>query len=151
MFPNVASQMRTAFASMVSKTGSNSPGDVEMTCSTSEVAVCCSSASEIVVRAQLVEQSRVLDGDHGLGGEVRHQRDLLVGKGPHLLAKNVDSANQRAFLEHRHDDNRARAPKFGDRLVRIFRENIDKVDDVFNLRQATENGRRRERKNRVLP
>ena len=45
MFPNVASQMRTAFASMVSKTGSNSPDDVEMTCSTSEVAVCCSSAS----------------------------------------------------------------------------------------------------------
>ena len=46
MFPNVASQMRTAFASMVSKTGSNSPGELEMTCSTSEVAVCCSSASD---------------------------------------------------------------------------------------------------------
>ena len=42
MFPNVASQMRTAFASMVSKTGFNSPGELEMTCSTSEVAVCCS-------------------------------------------------------------------------------------------------------------
>ena len=29
-------------------------------------------------------------------------------------------------------------------------EDIDKVDDVFDLRQATESGRRRERKNRVL-
>ena len=45
MFPNVASQMRTAFASMISKTGSNSPDDVEMTCSTCDDAVCCSSAS----------------------------------------------------------------------------------------------------------
>src|SRR5262249_37328325 len=33
-----------ALASMVWNTGSSSPGDVEMTCSTSEVAVCCSSA-----------------------------------------------------------------------------------------------------------
>ena len=41
-----------------------------MTLSTSEVAVCCSSDREIVVRAQLVEQPRVLDGDDGLGGEV---------------------------------------------------------------------------------
>ena len=43
--PIFASQMRTAFASMVWKTGSSSPGEVEMTPSTSEVAVCCSNAS----------------------------------------------------------------------------------------------------------
>ena len=43
--PNLASQMRVAFASMASKTGSSSPGELEMTRSTSEVAVCCSSAS----------------------------------------------------------------------------------------------------------
>ena len=43
--PNLASQMRTAFASMAWNTGSSSPGELEMTCSTSEVAVCCSSAS----------------------------------------------------------------------------------------------------------
>ena len=35
--------------------------------------------------AQLVEQPRVLDGDHRLGGEVLHQLDLLVGEWPHLL------------------------------------------------------------------
>ena len=48
--PNLASQSRVAFASMVWNTGSSSPGELEITCSTSEVAVCCSSASEIVVR-----------------------------------------------------------------------------------------------------
>ena len=35
--------------------------------------------------AQLVEQPGVLDGDDGLGGEVLHQLDLLVGEGAHLL------------------------------------------------------------------
>ena len=42
--PNLASQSRTAFASIVSNTGASSPGDLEITPSTSEVAVCCSSA-----------------------------------------------------------------------------------------------------------
>jgi hypothetical protein len=43
--PNFASQMRVAFSSIDWNTGSNSPGELEMTRSTSEVAVCCSSAS----------------------------------------------------------------------------------------------------------
>ena len=43
--PKLASQRRVAFASMASKTGSNSPGDELMTRSTSAVAVCCSSDS----------------------------------------------------------------------------------------------------------
>ena len=50
-------------------TGSSSPGELEMTCRTSEVAVCCCSASNRRA-AQLVEQPRVLDGDDRLGGEV---------------------------------------------------------------------------------
>ena len=87
--PNLASQMRAAFASMAWNTGSSSPGELEMTCSTSEVAVCCCSDC-----AQLVEQPRVLDGDDGLGGEVRQQIDLLVGEWPHLLAVNADRADQ---------------------------------------------------------
>ena len=44
--PNLASQRRTAFANVASNTGCNSPGELEMTFSTSEVAVCCSSDSE---------------------------------------------------------------------------------------------------------
>ena len=52
-----------------------------MTLSTSAVAVCCSSDLP-----QFIEQPRVLDGDDGLGGEVLHQCDLLVGERPHFLA-----------------------------------------------------------------
>ena len=40
-----ASQMRVAFARMAWNTGSSSPANELMTCSTSEVAVCCSRAS----------------------------------------------------------------------------------------------------------
>jgi hypothetical protein len=36
---------------------------------------------------------RVLDGDHGLGSEVRDQFDLLVGEGPHLLAIDDNGAD----------------------------------------------------------
>src|SRR6202162_4189001 len=43
--------------------------------------------------AQFVEQPRVLDGDDGLRGEVLHQFDLLVGKGPDLLAVDDDGAD----------------------------------------------------------
>ena len=39
---------------------------------------------------QLVEQPRVLDGDHGLGGKVLYQRDLLVAKRANLLAVDYD-------------------------------------------------------------
>ena len=35
--------------------------------------------------AQLVEQPGVLDGDDGLGGEIGHQLDLLVGERADLL------------------------------------------------------------------
>ena len=83
--------MRVAFSSMASNTGSSSPGELEMTFSTSEVAVCCSSD---LVAAQLVEQPRVLDGDDRLRGEVLHQLDLLVGERPHLLAVDDDGADQ---------------------------------------------------------
>src|ERR1022692_891816 len=37
--------MRVAFSSIALNTGSSSPGELEMTLNTSEVAVCCSSAS----------------------------------------------------------------------------------------------------------
>ena len=36
------------------------------------------------------------------------QLDLLVGERTDLLAIDGDSADQLVFLEHRHDDNRAR-------------------------------------------
>jgi hypothetical protein len=71
-----------------------------MTFSTSAVAVCC-------WRAQLGEEPRVLNGDDGLRGEVRHQLDLFIGKWQNVLAVNRDSANQIVFLEHRNQQKRA--------------------------------------------
>ena len=59
-----------------------------MTWSTSDVAVCCSSdsvRSSVRWRSSL-EQSRILDGDDGLIGEVSDQRDLLVGERDELPA-----------------------------------------------------------------
>ena len=60
--------------------------------------------------AQFVEQPRVLDGDHGLGGEGLHQLDLLVGErlAPRC-AVDDDSADQLVVLEHQGTpSNRAR-------------------------------------------
>src|SRR6185436_12735954 len=53
---------------------------------------------------QLVEQPRVLDRDHRLGGEVRHQVNLLASKRPYFLLIDADGSDQSSFLEHGHDD-----------------------------------------------
>ena len=81
--PNLASQRRIAFSSIVSNTGCRSPGELLITFSTSDVAVCCSSDFGEIVGAllYLVEQPDVLDRDHRLVGEGRDKLDLLVGKG----------------------------------------------------------------------
>jgi len=53
-----------------------------MTCSTSEVAVCCSSDLGELARALLLglKQPHVLDGDHRLVGERPEKRNLLIRK-----------------------------------------------------------------------
>ena len=53
---------------------------------------------------QFVEKPRILDGDDGLGGEVLHQLDLLVGEGPYFLAGKSECADEFIILQHRHDD-----------------------------------------------
>src|ERR1700730_5292731 len=53
--------------------------------------------------AQLVKQSRVLDGDHCLRGEIFDQLDLLVGKRVSFLSIDGDRTLQFGILEHRHD------------------------------------------------
>ena len=70
--------MRTAFASRASNTGFNSPGELEMTFSTSEVAVCCSRVSErsSVRWRSSFEQPRVLDGDDSLCGKSLYKRQF---------------------------------------------------------------------------
>src|SRR5262245_33986419 len=52
--------------------------------------------------SQLVEQTRVLDCNHRLRGEVLHQFNLLVGERPHLLPVDGDRAEQHILLEHRY-------------------------------------------------
>ena len=91
--PNAAPHSRIAFSSIASNTGARSPGEELMTCNTSAVAVCCSSASRC-----LGDQPRVLHRDHRLRGEVLQQRDLLVGERPDLLAIDRDDAEQRLVL-----------------------------------------------------
>ena len=86
-----------------------------MTLSTSAVAVCCCSDSQISCAAQLVEQARVLDGDDGLSGEVRDQLDLLVGERTDLLAVDGDRTDQLVVLEHRHDQQGPSAAELGER------------------------------------
>ena len=73
--------MRVAFSSMAWNTGSSSPGELEMTPSTSEVAVCCSSASESsLVRACTSSNSRTFSiAITAWSAKVVDQLDLLVG------------------------------------------------------------------------
>ena len=55
-----------------------------------------------------LEQSRVLDGDHGLVGEGRHQLDLLVGEWPDFLAIDCRGTPINfAFLQERNQDQAA--------------------------------------------
>ncbi len=49
--------------------------------------------------AQLVEQPRILDGDHGLSGEVLNQFDLLVREWTNLLAINCNLSEQFSLFE----------------------------------------------------
>ena len=115
--PNLASQMRVAFSSMASNTGSSSPGELEMTLQHLRGrGLLLQRLGEIVgALAQFVEQPRVLDGDDGLGGEVLYQLDLLVGERPHLLAVDGDGADQLVLLEHRHGKNGAGAGELDQR------------------------------------
>ena len=57
---------RVAFASIVSNTGFRSPDELEITRSTSDVAVCCCSAPRSSCVAQLVEQTGIFDRDDRL-------------------------------------------------------------------------------------
>ena len=97
--PNLASQIRVAFSSIALNTGSSSPGELEMTRSTSR------GRGLLLQRfAKLAEQPRVLDGDDGLRGEVLDQLNLLVGERAHLLTVDDDYTDQVLILEQRHGD-----------------------------------------------
>ena len=80
---------------------------------------------------QLAEQSRVLDGNDGLGCEVFNQLDLFVGERTDLLAVDEDGADQLVVLEHRHCKTDPRAAVCRCRTGDRFRTAV--VDDVGHI------------------
>src|SRR6516225_8837077 len=103
MCPMSASQSRTADSTSVLSTVCKSKVDRLITLSTSAVAVCCCSDS------QLVKQAGVLDGNGGLRREVCDQGNLLVGEWPDFLSVDGDTADQQIVLKHGYRDQGSRA------------------------------------------
>ena len=103
--------MRVAFSSIAWNTGSSSPGELEMTFSTSEVAVCCSSDSvRSSVRWRSSLSSRVFSmAMTAWAAKFWTSSICLSVNGPDLLAIDIDRADQLVILEHRHAET-VRAP-----------------------------------------
>src|SRR5262249_29987856 len=53
---------------------------------------------------QLIEQPRILDGDHGLGGEAGNQGDLLFSERLNTRPPNYNDANDLIFPQHRYGE-----------------------------------------------
>ena len=113
-----------------------------MTRNTSAVAVCCSKASRVSVN-----QPRVLHRDHRLRREILQQRDLLVGKRPHLLAKDGEGAEQGVVLAQRHCRGAVRAAEIYNcstqritRPVSLFCRHIDMDRHALTPQHAPEAG-----------
>src|SRR5262249_43537128 len=95
--------------------------------------------------AQLVEQSRVLDGDHSLRGKVLHQFDLFVGERAHLRTIHVDRADKLALFKHRHHHKSPRSRVFYEGNdagvlpdVRWIDPQIGNMDKLFGLGHTIE-------------
>ena len=117
MFPNLASQMRIAFASMVSNTGSNSPGrrrdDLQHLRGRGLLLQRLGQLAR--ARLHLVEQPHVLDSDHRLVGEGLDQLDLLVGERTHALAMQtitpIGFPSRRSGTPSRYENRQASGPR----------------------------------------
>ena len=108
--PNLASQMRVAFASMASNTGSSSPGELADDLQHLRGRGLLLQRLGKIARARLhlVEQPHVLDRDHRLVGEGRDQLDLLVGERPHLLRSDTNTPIGLSFAQQRHAERSVR-------------------------------------------
>src|SRR6516162_89125 len=87
---------------------------------------------------QFAKQSRVLDGDNGLGGEALNQGDLFFGEWPNFLAINRKCADKLVVLEHRNGNVRTSAAKLGRRGLMLFGRCVNSVDHLFSLQKAIE-------------
>ena len=96
--------------------------------------------------AQFIEKAGILDGDHGLGGEVLNQLDMLVGKGTNFLAVDLDDADQILFLQHRNRKLTTHAGELNDRrLHRIVhiashRAHVGYLNRLLGFQYATKTG-----------
>ena len=99
-----APQRACAFSRIASNTGARLPGEALITCNTSAVAVCCSSASRCSV-----DQPRVLDRDHRLIGEGPDEFDLPIGERLDTLARQHDGSDRLTFAQQRDAKRRSSA------------------------------------------
>ena len=86
-----------------------------MICSTSDVAVCCSSDSvSSRVRCWIgLEQPHILYRDHRLVGKRRYQLDFALRKRVNARARKSDDANRRTVTHERHANHRASPSNLG--------------------------------------
>ena len=96
---------------------------------------------------QFVEQPRILDGDHGLGGEAFYQLDLLVAEGPDLLTIDDDGAHQLIVHQHRNAEHRPNAHEFDSRNrqrvalnVRVLGGEIGDMNHLLHSYDTADNG-----------
>src|SRR6185312_2380164 len=102
--------------------------------------------------ARLLQEPRVLDGNDRLGSEVLHERDLLIGERPHLLAVHTESAEQSVVPAQCDAEQRARAAQIDKGtsravagMILLRRAHVRDVNKILTARDAHETGRSRHR------
>ena len=93
--PNFASQIRVAFSRMALNTGFSSLGELEMTCNTSDVAVCCvnESRSSLSNRAFWIATT-------ACAAKLFTNSICFSGKWTHFLPIHHDRADELLLVEH---------------------------------------------------
>src|SRR5262249_53587181 len=142
-----ASQRRVAFLSMDWNTGSSSPGELEITLKTSEVAVCCPSASlrsSVRWRSSLSRRVFSMAMTAWFAKFVTSSICLSVN-GRNLLTEDTERANELVSLEHRHTNCCALAAEFnGCHAIRVplkigaVAANIGNLDGLLRTRDSTQ-------------
>src|SRR6516162_2801194 len=92
--------------------------------------------------ACLGQKPSILHSNHGLGGEVLQECDLLISEGAHLATIDGKVAQYSVVLEQRHAQQCANAAKIGCRprywvavQVGVGRSDIGDLDDAFAAQQ----------------
>ena len=116
--PNLASQMRGAFASMALNTGSSSPGELLMTLSTSDgCGLLLQRLRKLAVRACTSSNSRAFSiAITAWSAKFFNQLNLLVGEWPDLGRRIVSAPIGVIFPQHGNGEHRP-MPRFEARLA----------------------------------